>query len=467
MKNLLYHYTCLVLSLAQAFLWLMFFWLLFVYGAMMIAPMIIIAVIQFAITGLVDANLRKMTKSFPLILLAFLLSPLRFIGEAVTIVRLHKRGLGSNFAARGDWHYRLGSQFLYALFSTDDMGSAAQNRLRTRRQRAASKAEAKQTRKADKKRAHIFKWVTRDEETGEFEYYKEKNFIHRLFLNLLTLVVAAGQAALSWLGIILIFVSHTTALPPVLSVILGILSFGAVFLLTMLDSYIRCFDTLTLWLAFLVSPVRVVFQAITLVAVVVTLFTRHKRFADMEYVSRYPLTCFVYALTSICYLSPAAKARKAADDKREKEEFRERLRAEEARREAQREAERRRREAERERRKNLPHDTDMRGFCRTQFFPNGHCTSLGGGRRGFRITSQRACIEWGCPTLKVSVYAPFDAEDVKRSSCSDAFSYREVIVHSAKRWVEQEFKRRYSNYTYNYNSCVPIEDVRLIIDVST
>ena len=250
-----------------------------------------------------------------------------------------------------------------------------------------------------------------------------------------------------------------------LTIVLGILSFGGVFLLTALDSYIRCFNTLTFWVSFLFSPVRVFFQAITTLAVIVTLFTRHKRFADMEYADRYPVTCIVYALTSVCYLTPAARARKSADDHADREKFRAEMRAKEAAREAKAEEERRRKEAERERRKNLPHDTDRRGFCSTRFFPENYRTCVYGCKRDMRITSQRACIEWGTPTVKVSVYAPFDNKFAE--GFSSYSSCREFMVHQAERWVEREFKKYYSNYTYNYNSCVPIEDVRLIISVST
>ena len=141
-------------------------------------------------------------------------------------------------------------------------------------------------------------------------------------LNLLTLIIAAAQCVLSLFGLSMIIFSQRSAVPPAVSVILGILALGGVFLLTMLDSKIRCFNTLTFFAAFLFSPVRVAFQALTVIAVIVTLFTRHKRFADMQYPDRYPVTCIVYALTSICYLTPAARARKAADDKAEKEKFR-------------------------------------------------------------------------------------------------------------------------------------------------
>ena len=308
----------------------------------------------------------------------------------------------------------------------------------------------------------------KDEATGEYEYYEEKNFFHRFLLNLLSLIVAAAQCGLSLVALSLILFRERSAIPPVLSVIVGVLLFGVVLLLTLLDGLIRGgFNRLTFFVAFAVSPVRVVFQAITLVGVVVTLFTRHKRFADMQYPDRYPVTCILFALTSICYLTPADKARKPEDDKRAKEAFRAKLDAADAAKRERAEAERRRKEAERERRKNLPHDTDRRGFCSTQFFPTGYSTSIGGGRRGFRITYQRALIEWGTPTLKVTVYAPFDAEDMKRASCSSYSSFHDVVVHQAERWVAREFKNHYSNYTYHYNSCVPIEDVRLIVTVTT
>lgn len=340
-KNFLYHYTCLALATVQAFLWAVFFWLLFGYQGVVIAPLIIIGVVQLLITAFADAKLRRFSGNLVMILIAFLFSPLRFAFEIVTVVRMHMRGLNSNFAKRGNWHYTFTSKLLYALFGTDDMGRTTRALPYDRAKHTLARAEADATKKEAKRKADILQWATRDEETGEVTYYKEKSFIHRLSLNLLTLIIAAGQAALFYLGFALLFLEDSFSMAPALKTLLGILSLGGVFLLTVADGRFRGLSGLAFWASLIFSPVRVFFQTITVIAVVVTLFTRHRRFADMKYASNYPVTCIVYALTSICYLTPAAKARKPADDKQRKEELRARWRAEDAAREARREAERR------------------------------------------------------------------------------------------------------------------------------
>lgn len=277
----------------------------------------------------------------------------------------------------------------------------------------------------------------------------------RLTLNFVSLLIAAVQAAFVISGIIFLYKSITDPgyVQPVFAYVIAGVALVVNFFLTKLDSHVRGYaynHKVMFWISFAVGYLRVFVLPFILIGIIVSFFTGNKSFAEVDGIGHdYPLTCLVYAVSSLGYISERA----SADSDRRFAEFQQKRKfAEEERR--------LRREAERERRRNLPHDTYKHGFCTTQFLPTGHHTIGYGGRRGMRITSQRAYISsLGRPTFEVTVYAPFDSDDARQKP-----GYN--ISSSARRWVEQEFKRYYSRYTNNYNSCVPIEDVHLIVNVS-
>lgn len=283
----------------------------------------------------------------------------------------------------------------------------------------------------------------------------------RLILNILSLAIAAVQAAACAAAILLLWISgsDSQSIPPILAYAITALALVLNFFLTKLDSHVRGFaydGKLIFWISFAVGALRVFVLPFIIVGIIVSFFLGKKDFANLDYSPLYPISCLVFAVSSLDYMTAGDKVK-----------LHQRLEANQLRRKQRAEESRQRREAERERRKNLPHDTDRRGFCSTTFLPVGYRTISRGGRKGMRINYCRSSIDWGTPTVKISVSAPFDIDDVKKSSCSDYSSYRDWIVHSARQWVTQEFERNYCNYTNHYNSCVPIEDVRLVIEVST
>ena len=274
----------------------------------------------------------------------------------------------------------------------------------------------------------------------------------RIALNLISLVIAAVQASACFFAILLLWKSAED--PREINSIIAYIFTGVAlvvnFFMTKLDSHVRGYaykGKLIFWISFAVGYLRVFVMPFVIIGIVISFFTGNDRFAEPSgAASDYPISCLVYVISSIDYMTESARA----DSNRRYRDF-------EERRKRQEEEDRIRREERRERIKNLPHDTNRHGFCTTRYLPIGYYTTAYGGTRGVRVVSERAYMADGTrPTVEITVRAPLSSDD-KSSYDVDA---------SARRWVEREFRRYYCNYTNNYKSCVPIENVRLIIHVT-
>lgn len=277
----------------------------------------------------------------------------------------------------------------------------------------------------------------------------------RLALNFISLLIAVVQAAACFTAIIFLLQSMLDPeyLSPIIAGIVVVIALVINFFMTKLDSHVRgyAYDRkMMFWISFAVGYFRVLVLPFVLIGIIVSFFNGNDTFAEIGgMASDYPLSCLVYAVSSIDYMAERDKVdsnRRVA----EREEAR-RLHEEESRI---------RREERRERIKNLPHDTNRHGFCTTRFLPIGYHTTAYGGRRGVRVVSERAYIDFGDrPTVEITVRAPYDEDDARERSSYD-------VDASARRWVEREFRKYYCNYTNNYRSCVPIESVHLIVHVT-
>lgn len=127
MKKILYFYGTLLLTLAQAFLW--------VCVALMIPSFTdgevhggdVVGLIIFALPLLITVYLDTVIRGFDewfMILLAFLVSPIRFIFQIITIVMYHVGGNDEDFGKKGDYTYKFSSWTMYVLFGTDNLKGA-------------------------------------------------------------------------------------------------------------------------------------------------------------------------------------------------------------------------------------------------------------------------------------------------------------------------------------------------------
>ena len=101
----LYHYLCILISLAQTVLWIIPFLFLLSPGGEneFLTPLIVVAVLQIPITWLVDGSIRGFVKfkHWKMILFDYVVSPFRVVFEIITVVGLHKGEGGSDYGERG------------------------------------------------------------------------------------------------------------------------------------------------------------------------------------------------------------------------------------------------------------------------------------------------------------------------------------------------------------------------------
>ena len=127
MKKILYLYGTLLLTLVQAFLW--------VCIALIIPDLtdgnvdggdifgLIIFVLPLLLTVYFDTRIRDYDEWF-MIILAFLVSPIRFILQIITIVMYHVGGNDEDFGKAGDYTHKFNSWTMYVLFGTDNLKGA-------------------------------------------------------------------------------------------------------------------------------------------------------------------------------------------------------------------------------------------------------------------------------------------------------------------------------------------------------
>ena len=152
MKKILYLYGSLLVALAQSFIFQSMLSVIFKYG---LDDGNIFALVVFAgilvLLVLLDARVRDYLCWYEHVL-DFIVSPVRFILQAVTIVLCHISD-DKDFAKRGKYDRHFPGWVMYILFSTDSLAIGSRSAYRPKKAKA-KKSNAKK-RKSSCKRENV------------------------------------------------------------------------------------------------------------------------------------------------------------------------------------------------------------------------------------------------------------------------------------------------------------------------
>ncbi|MBQ7356200.1 MAG: hypothetical protein IJW66_02255 [Clostridia bacterium] len=147
MKKILYLYGSLVIAAAQAFFWAAILALIFKYGIKSGSDVfaIVLFVLPILLLVFIDSRVRGYLWWYEEVL-EFIVSPIRFILQAVTIVLYHISG-DRDFANRGKYDRHFPYWVMYILFSTDSLRVGSRSSYRPKKAKA-TKTKAKKPKPA-------------------------------------------------------------------------------------------------------------------------------------------------------------------------------------------------------------------------------------------------------------------------------------------------------------------------------